>query len=240
MTDDHTISPHRLTAWLHCSADADAPIGGSPNEITPYGIHMVQADHPDVQAAASTIADKVLYCVIDDGILATHPDLAGNKLGGAGFCNGSQCAAWNDPKLGLYGTHASGTIAALMNAQGVVGVSATKNNLFMFNLLGGREGITYDDLYAALDGCLTEHEKQQVGNPAMKMVVSMDFSGVVAKVKNVSKMTVNADTRAWARNKIRGLVPEYTDHYNFLFATFDQVINKLFKSGDVLFVASAG
>ncbi len=91
-------------------------------QSTPYGIAQVQADQ-----ISGTPLWKPKVCIIDSGINATHEDLAGNTLSGKNF---TTSGTW-DTDEDAHGTHVAGTIAALNNAVGVVGVGANKQ----FNLV---------------------------------------------------------------------------------------------------------
>ena len=73
---------------------------------------MVQANQ---LSQSDTSARKV--CVIDTGYNAGHPDLPT----GAGIANNNQVGLWYNDGNG-HGTHVAGTIAALSNNEGVVGV----------------------------------------------------------------------------------------------------------------------
>jgi subtilisin family serine protease len=66
----------------------------------------------------------IKVCVVDTGIQKDHPDLAANIAGGRNFVRmgGSvDKTKWNDDNG--HGTHVSGTIAAIDNSIGVVGVA---------------------------------------------------------------------------------------------------------------------
>ncbi len=89
---------------------------GTP-QTTPYGITQVQADQ-----VSGTPAWSPKICIIDSGIDATHEDLAGNNLSGKNF---SGSGTW-DTDEDAHGTHVAGTIAALNNSVGVVGVGGNK------------------------------------------------------------------------------------------------------------------
>ncbi|MCY7295282.1 S8 family serine peptidase [Alteromonas sp. a30] len=83
-------------------------------QSTPFGIPMVQADQ---LTQSNTTARKV--CVIDTGYTINHEDLSGaphvtgNENGNVGV--------WNNDGNG-HGTHVAGTVSALDNGTGVVGV----------------------------------------------------------------------------------------------------------------------
>jgi len=88
-------------------------------QTTPTGINRIDADLSPTAAIGGNGGDvNVDVAVIDTGVQANHPDLkvANQKncslfgLGGAGDQNG-------------HGTHVAGTIGALDNGQGVVGVA---------------------------------------------------------------------------------------------------------------------
>lgn len=79
----------------------------------PTGINRMDAEHKTNTGVGVHVA------VIDTGILATHPDLAGQVVGGKSCVRAS--GGFTDQNG--HGTHVAGTIAALNNAQGVVGVA---------------------------------------------------------------------------------------------------------------------
>lgn len=81
----------------------------------PYGIDMVQAlDVPDNFIEGS----NVTVCIVDTGIDIGHPDLQVFNVTGKSFIDDE---AWNVDTFG-HGTHVAGTIAALKNDVGVLGV----------------------------------------------------------------------------------------------------------------------
>jgi subtilisin family serine protease len=82
-------------------------------QTTPYGITMVQADLlPD------TRADNRKVCIIDSGYELAHEDLAGNHVAGENLTSSGD---WSTDES-HHGTHVGGTISALNNTLGVVGV----------------------------------------------------------------------------------------------------------------------
>jgi subtilisin len=98
---------------------AGAPIV-QPAQSIPYGIKNVKAD----LAWSTSRGLGVKVCVIDTGVDKSHPDLAANLAGGKNYVRiqGVVDANRYDDDNG-HGTHVSGTIAAVDNAIGVVGVA---------------------------------------------------------------------------------------------------------------------
>ena len=87
-------------------------------QVAPYGIAMVQAD----QVSDSAAGNRTL-CIVDSGINATHEDLAGIPMTGENF---TKSGTW-DSDENSHGTHVAGTVAALNNSVGVVGVAPSGN-----------------------------------------------------------------------------------------------------------------
>ncbi|MBT0587757.1 S8 family serine peptidase [Alteromonas oceanisediminis] len=83
---------------------------------TPYGFNMVQANQ---FSQNDTQARKV--CIIDTGYNLGHPDLPDQNDGVSGNANNSAVGNWYNDGNG-HGTHVAGTIGALNNSSGIVGV----------------------------------------------------------------------------------------------------------------------
>ncbi|MDE1376925.1 S8 family serine peptidase, partial [Bacillus licheniformis] len=83
-------------------------------QTVPYGIPLIKADKVQAQGFKGA---NVKVAVLDTGIQASHPDL--NVVGGASFVAGE---AYNTDGNG-HGTHVAGTVAALDNTTGVLGVA---------------------------------------------------------------------------------------------------------------------
>jgi hypothetical protein len=108
----------------------------------PYGIDMVQArDVWDadrngvVDAGAPTAANRKI-CIIDSGLFTGHEDFQGLDVTG-GYPTG-----WNSDGLG-HGSHVAGTIAAMNNALGVVGVTPGTVQLYIVRVFGDDGAWTY-------------------------------------------------------------------------------------------------
>lgn len=89
------------------------------SQTQPYGIAMVQAD--DLSLQPSSANRKI--CIIDSGYDLGHEDLPTNNVNGT---NDSGSGNWYED-TNSHGTHVAGTIAAVDNALGVVGVFRNQN-----------------------------------------------------------------------------------------------------------------
>lgn len=98
-----------------------------PPQVTPWGISKVNA--PQAWSAGTGTGVKV--AVIDTGIDLGHPDLKANIKGGYNAINSRKSAKDDNG----HGTHVAGTIAALNNSIGVVGV-APSASLYSVKVLG--------------------------------------------------------------------------------------------------------
>jgi len=146
-------------------------------EETPYGVGLVQADVLQGGLAENPGHTRKI-CVMDTGYDLGHQDLpVSNALitGDDGYpsdCTGSQCSvdsgAWNQDGHG-HGTHVSGTILALRNDLGVVGVNPDGMlPLHMVKVFNDQGGWAYgSDLIWALDQCVA----------AGAQIVSMSLGG---------------------------------------------------------------
>lgn len=97
-------------------------------ETVPYGITMVQADQ-----VSDADAGDINVCIIDSGYHAGHFDLQANPV------NGLNLSGSGDPFIDScgHGTHVAGTIAAVNNGDGVVGVMPGANiNLTIAKVFG--------------------------------------------------------------------------------------------------------
>ena len=104
------------------TVSAPLALPGTP-EAVPYGIAMVQAD----QVSDAPSGNRKI-CIIDSGIDISHEDLVGNILTGVNLTKSGQ---WYTDERS-HGTHVAGTVAAIDNAVGVVGVLPHQHiNLFI-------------------------------------------------------------------------------------------------------------
>jgi major intracellular serine protease len=87
------------------------------NEI-PFGVRQMQA--PEIWQQGEK-GKGIVVAVLDTGVDMNHPDLKANIIGGRNFTPEGTPENYQD--LNGHGTHVAGTIAAVENGTGVVGVA---------------------------------------------------------------------------------------------------------------------
>ncbi len=125
-------------------------------EIIPYGIEAVQAlevwdedgnGNPDPGAPTG---EGIVVCIIDSGFYSDHEDLAGDYvIGGYSQVGGDYQDAFG------HGSHVAGTISAMKNSVGVVGVSPGTVNFYIVKIFAD-DGLWVagaSDLVAGIYAC---------------------------------------------------------------------------------------
>ena len=123
------------------------PYSHTGGQTVPYGISMVQADQ-----VADSFATNRKICIIDSGYFRAHEDLQDGSV------TASPNSGTGDPfvdKCG-HGSHVAGTIAAIDNTAGVIGVLPNQRiNLHIVKVFGDSCSWTYSSsLVAAADKCV--------------------------------------------------------------------------------------
>lgn len=111
MKNPHVLSVHEDLIIQILGKPAKPPVT-QPAETTPWGITAIRAD----EVAANGAGIKV--GILDTGIDGSHPDLAGRVFGGKNLINSTK--SYKDDNG--HGTHVAGTVAAVDNTIGVIGV----------------------------------------------------------------------------------------------------------------------
>ncbi len=132
----------------NCEVDPSHPScsggGGDTGQEIPWGIVRVGADLNSNEGAG------IHVFVIDTGIDVDHPDLSVSLNGfAAEVCRAKSCGqAWDDDNG--HGTHVSGTIGALDNSEGVLGV-ASQVTLHAVKVLNKRGSGSFAGVIAGVD-----------------------------------------------------------------------------------------
>lgn len=147
-----------------------------PEQVVPYGVDMVQArdlwdanrdgriDRRGVTGAG------VPVCIIDTGLFTGHEDFQGVDLYGGYSQTNPDPSMWTYDGHG-HGTHVAGTVTAMNNDYGVVGVSPGAISLFMVKIFGD-DGLWVSKAHAS---DLVEAANICAENGAR--VISMSLSG---------------------------------------------------------------
>lgn len=118
---------------------------------TPWGIPVVQANQ-----VSDTNAGNMKVCIIDSGYDINNPDLSGNSHSGT---NNSGTGNWYTPG-GSHGTHVAGTIAAINNSEGVVGILPNKTvNIHVVKVFNASGWGYSSDLASAINTCANNGAK---------------------------------------------------------------------------------
>ncbi len=137
------LSAHPSVALI----ERDTPVYALDEYTSAWGVPKIgaRAVHDTANRGAG-----LKVCVIDSGIDMTHPELAARYAGGYDFVNGD-----SDPSDDNgHGTHVAGTIAAVLNGAGVVGV-APEAQILAYKILDARGSGSFADAIAAVDLCHT-------------------------------------------------------------------------------------
>ena len=141
--------------------DAEVSISGrngggntqpQPAQTLPWGVDRVDAE---LASAAGVTGLGGTVCVIDTGVDKDHQDLQANIAGGRNFvAKGATVdqSKWDDDNG--HGTHVAGTIAAVDNTIGVVGV-AHHASLLAAKVLNRRGSGYLSDVIAGIDYCVS-------------------------------------------------------------------------------------
>ncbi|TAK35642.1 MAG: peptidase S8 [Chloroflexota bacterium] len=131
------VSPDRVVRAIGKPGGGTAP---QPAQVVPDGIARVGAN------GLSNTGTGIGVAVIDTGIDLTHPDLQSNIAGDVTFVRRTKSG--NDDNG--HGTHVAGTIAALNNGIGVVGM-APQAKLYAVKVLDRNGNGTWSSVIAGVD-----------------------------------------------------------------------------------------
>lgn len=140
-----TIPAARLNAVksdsrvLFVSEDREVSIGA---QTLPTGVDRIDAEQTATHTNKGT---GVNVAVIDTGIDLTHPDLSANIVGGKNCSTGKSYSDGNG-----HGSHVAGTIAAVNNTEGVVGI-APEAKLWAVRVLDNRGSGSWSSVICGID-----------------------------------------------------------------------------------------
>lgn len=127
-----------------------------PSQKLPTGVNRINAENKGTNGAGVEVA------VIDTGIDLTHPDLKANILGGVNCVPRTKSYADGNG----HGTHVAGTIAALGNSIGVVGV-APAAKLWAVRVLDNGGSGTWSSVICGIDFVTSQASHIKVANMSL-------------------------------------------------------------------------
>nr|WP_206529611.1 S8 family peptidase [Brevibacillus sp. SYP-B805] len=139
----------------------------------PWGVEYIGAPRYWNQ----TRGQGVKVAIIDTGISAKHPDLTGRVKGRVIIAGGGKAG-----KIGGHGTHVAGTIAAVANQKGIVGV-APDVELYDVQAFGADGNATVADVVAGINWAV--EQKMDIIN--MSFGVSEDNYAMRQAVKRAAR-----------------------------------------------------
>lgn len=158
------LAPRVPTTLSADEADAALDAMRAPNPLRqrlPYGIKQAQGKN-----VPGSDADPITVCIIDSGLDRTHPDLPGDSATGSFDPGGA--GNWYDVE-NPHGTHVAGTVAAVDNNLGVIGVAGRGEvRLHIMKVFTGDSWAYSSTLSAATQECKAAGAK----------VISMSLRGL--------------------------------------------------------------
>ncbi len=176
------IEEDKLVSLILPDAKPDKPGGGKPGggggtiaQETPWGITRVKGG---VSGATGTA------WIIDSGVDQDHPDLNVDTGRSKSFLGGKEST--NPDDQNGHGTHVAGTIAAINNTEGVVGVAAGAT-VVSVRVLDRRGSGSYSGVIAGVDYVAANGQNGDVANMSLGGPASQALDDAVvaasAKVK---------------------------------------------------------
>ena len=164
-------------------------------QTTPTGVSRVGAKSSTV-AKINGVDERVDadVAIVDTGIQPNHPDL--NVVGGYN-CSTTTRSAWRDVEG--HGTHVAGTVGALDNATGVVGV-APGARLWAVKILDDTGWGKLSWYVCGLDWILAQRDPNDSGRPLFEAVnMSVTKARTVADDGNCGRTTIDVLHQAICR-----------------------------------------
>lgn len=190
------------------------PSGGS--QVIPEGIMRIGADQSSVLAGNGSGSVDVDVAVIDTGVDIDHEDL--NVAGGYN-CSKGKSSRYNDGDG--HGTHVAGTIGALDNDKGVVGV-APGARIWGIRVLGNSGSGSLSDIICGVDWVTANADTIEVANMSLGGGGTDDGLSC-AQTRDVYKKAI-CNSVAAGITYVVAAGNESTDAANSLPAAYDMVI----------------
>lgn len=178
------------------------------NEI-PQGVQMIQA--PSLWEK-SRKGEGVVIAVIDTGCQMNHPDLKDQIIGGRNFTKDFKGDPDNYTDNNGHGTHVAGTIAAVQNNAGVIGV-APLAKLLILKVLGKSGDGNYKSIIDAIHYAI----KWRGPNNEKVRIISMSLGGNsdIPKLHDAVLKAINNNILVVSASGNNGDANSKTDELNY-------------------------
>jgi subtilisin len=163
-----SVEPERLRER---AIELDGPATQSSSQVLPTGINRIEVDlnpHVSTDGSGHVTVDADI-AILDGGIDPSHPDL--NVAGGQNFVGGAR-NKWD--VADDHGTHVAGTVAAIDNGFGVVGV-APGARVWSVRVCGP-QWCTDGDIIGGIDWVAEEKASGRVNFAAANFSITSDDS----------------------------------------------------------------
>ncbi|MDF2157420.1 S8 family peptidase [Algoriphagus sp. CAU 1675] len=217
------IEPDRVVMLAPPPGKGPGGGGGSTGQEIPYGITRV--------GGGATYTGSGVAYIIDSGIDSSHPDLnVDSSIGFNAFTSGRDSDILTDGNG--HGTHVSGTVAAIDNSIGVVGVAAGAT-VVPVKVLDSRGSGSYSGVIAGVDfvtanGSNGDVANMSLGGPASAAlddaVAAMGQAGIKVALAAGNEST-DAGTRSPARTNGTNIYTVSAIDSNDRFASFSNYGN---------------
>ena len=190
--------------------------GSAPAQSIPPGIQRIGADVSSTLAGNGSGSVDVDVAVIDTGVDLDHPDLNVNTAGAKNCASGKSADDGNG-----HGTHVAGTIGALDDADGVVGV-APGARIWPVRVLNNNGSGSYSAIICGIDYVTANADQIEVAN--------MSLGGSGADDRNCGNSNNDAMHQAICSSVAAGVTyvvaagNESDDAANHVPAAYDEVI----------------
>lgn len=189
VSEDREVHAYDLSESKNPGGNAGKPGPTQPAEITPTGVKRIDTANAPNKGAGIVVA------VMDSGIDTSHPDLAGQVEGGINCSTGKNFKDGNG-----HGTHVAGTIAALDNEIGVVGV-APESKLLAVRVLDNAGNGTWSSIICGINW-VTNY----AGEKNVQVVANMSLGGGGSSDGNCGKDNNDALHKAICASRDAGVI----------------------------------
>ncbi|MFZ2969966.1 MAG: S8 family peptidase [Minisyncoccia bacterium] len=189
VSEDRVVHAYDVSETRNGVSNAGRTGSAQPAQVIPTGVNRIDAESLGNKGAGVVVA------VIDTGIDTSHRDLLGQVIGGIN-CSTGKPSNYKDGNG--HGTHVAGTIAALNNSIGVVGV-APQAKLLAVRVLDNYGSGTWSSVICGIDWVTANASAKNI------KVANMSLGGTGLSDNNCGNTNGDALHRAICRSRDAGV-----------------------------------